>query len=184
MTSVAPRRGRAVDMIWQPDQPPPRGQIRTDGTTYAIHLPLSITDPTPWHIVSDDYVLMRTVTHAVVHSPSWRALPTLLEMVLGARPGPALTPTGASAAGSALDEARLFFPGDSCPDDVAAVLTPDSRIWEAREWRAEDASITWDDLLLAFRGAVEVPVQQLMGVAYAHQQRRLAAVSSAEDDPR
>lgn len=174
MTSIAPR-GQAVDRIWRPDQLPPRGQIRTDGSTYAVHLPLSVTDPTPWHIVSRDHTLMRTVTHAVVYSASWRILPvTLLELLLGQHSSGSPA-AGTPAANCAPAEARLFFRGDPCPDDLAAVLTPDQRIWEAREWRAEDASITWDDLLAAYGGAIEVPVHQLMVTAYEKQQRHLAA---------
>jgi hypothetical protein len=78
-----------------------------------------------------------------------------------------------------LAEPRLFFPGDPCPDDLAAVITPDQRIWEAPEWRAKHASITWNDLLSAFGGAVEVPVHQLMVAAYVQQQRRLTASPTA-----
>lgn len=166
MTSAAAHPRRPTGATWRPDQLPPRGQIRTDGTTYAIYLPLSLTDPTPWHVVSRDHTLMQTVTHAVVYSASWRALPTLVEILANPPARPA-APVAASA--------RLFFPGDPCPDDLAAVLTPDRTIWEASQWRAADASITWDDLLAAYRGAIEVPVQQLMASAYIQQQRRVPA---------
>lgn len=158
--------------VWTPPELPPVGQVRTDGTDAAIHLPLGPTDWAPWRLLNASGPAGgRAITHAAVHQPEWQILPTLPELVRerdatnSPTPQPPASPT---------EHARVYYHDteDAQPDDVTAVVTPDGQVWPRSDWHGEHAWMPWNELLSTHGGAVEVPVQALLQHGYTHQQHQ------------
>lgn len=159
--------------VWQPSKTPPIGEVRTDGTAYAIYLPLGARDWAPWRLLGSPNNSGQPVTHAAVHDPEWHVLTTLPELASTGSREPA-APTPAAAEQPSHSEARVFYSNDTQPDDVAAVVTPDGQVWPRSDWHDPGAWMPWDELLATYGGAVEVPIEALLQRGYADQQSRAA----------
>lgn len=157
--------------IWMPDELPPLGQIRTDGTVYAIYLPIGLRDWAPWRIITADHRALPPVTFRVVYGPEWTVLPTVVEIVglLTRSAAPTPVPPANTQPASANDPAkrpRTFHPGDPCPPDLRGVITSDGQIWPASDWD-HGVLATWEELLALHQELVEIPTAALLARAAA-----------------
>lgn len=149
---MAHQRLPAPQGLWTPTPLPPRGQIRTDGKSFAIHLPADARDWAPWHQFTPGGGDQPPLTHVVVYRAPWRVLGSLLSLLHELPPA-----ADEPAAGPA---PAVYHRGDACPTHLAGVITADGTVWPREAW---DTGLwpTWEELL-DLGPLVAIPVLRLL----------------------
>jgi hypothetical protein len=147
-----------------PEVLPPLGQVRTDGTVYAIYMPIGLRDWAPWRIITADHRALPPVTHQVVYGQEWRVLATIVEIIGRLSDAAPSAPAIGTPATGPVTRPRTFRPGDDCPPDLQGVITPDGQIWPAVEWN-HAVLATWEELLALHGMVVEIPSAALLAYA-------------------
>lgn len=128
---------------WCPSPLPMRGTVRTNGRVVADYLPAGEGDLVPWRVRTTDGRSLPPLPHVQVYRPEWRELGNLAHL------------------GQAVEDLRVFRPGEPAPPDVDAVITPDGRTWAAVEWTG-GAFDSWEEFLEMHGAALAVPVARLL----------------------
>jgi hypothetical protein len=151
--------------LWAPEPLPRRGDIRTDGRTFADYLPLSPRDLAPWRIRTADGHSLPPVVHRAVYAEGWR---TIGNLYVPAQPTAATSPPVAQPpaahpreiASPSGQDLRVFCVGDALPPELRAAVDRHGDMWSARDW--DGSLITWSELLRLNGPLVEVPTGQLV----------------------
>lgn len=126
--------------------PPQPGELRTDGRVLLVYLPDHSRDVAPWRQIRlrDGHWLPPLTHHAVTVDATLRPCGSLLALLRGSTAPLESIPT------------RCFRPGDTVPEDLPAVITPDAEVV------ADVTDSTFATLLQAYNVLVEVPVRAIL----------------------